>query len=397
MTKIKDVLELSMFKNFKVICAGDYLDNKINAAVILEYESSRIEYDGYSYGYFVLLSYFFASREPELVHNTLRSLINKGVSGIAIKKLDEEIIPDDILALANEKHVPIMTFYDEFMEDLIININESMKTRAEYVIHEQMLNTLLESNSTPQEVKQIALEINPDFKPNILVAEVIEKNIKEGSSSVHTFFDKLMYRQYNTKETFNYSFVKYGYGMILICSFNDQEIPKTKPVSYITNLLSMHGFVPKSFHISIVDEFVPITKLGTVLSKAKYSNLICQYLNKDVQLYSELGIYKYAASLLNDKIIRDDIEKTYKTFKEIDSDHDSGLLDTLKIHVNNGLNYSKTAALCFQHTNTIRYRIKKAIQILNLDEESCSSELQTFTICCELLDFIAQNKKLHLL
>ena len=52
MIQISEILELSLFKDFKIICGEKYLNNLVNATVILEYESSRIDYEGYGYGYF---------------------------------------------------------------------------------------------------------------------------------------------------------------------------------------------------------------------------------------------------------------------------------------------------------------------------------------------------------
>lgn len=51
MIQISEILELSLFKDFKIICGEKYLNNLVNATVILEYESSRIDYEGYGYGY----------------------------------------------------------------------------------------------------------------------------------------------------------------------------------------------------------------------------------------------------------------------------------------------------------------------------------------------------------
>lgn len=120
MIQVKEILKLSLFKNFKILCGRQYLQNAVTAAVILEFESSRINYEGYDYGYFVLISYFFASTNPELVNNSIRTLIEKHVSGIALKIAPEETLPEDIVKLALRNHVPIVTFYEEFMEDLIV-------------------------------------------------------------------------------------------------------------------------------------------------------------------------------------------------------------------------------------------------------------------------------------
>lgn len=67
----------------------------------------------------MLISYFFASTNPELVNNSIRTLFEKHVSGIALKIAPEETLPEDIVKLALRNHVPIVTFYEEFMEDLI--------------------------------------------------------------------------------------------------------------------------------------------------------------------------------------------------------------------------------------------------------------------------------------
>ena len=131
MIQISEILELSLFKDFKIICGEKYLNNLVNATVILEYESSRIDYEGYSYGYFVLLSYFFADSDPELVNGTLRTLIQKQVSGIAIKIPPDRELPEDIIKLAKLYHVPLFSFYEQFMED-----SDSLKEKIEKVAKE---------------------------------------------------------------------------------------------------------------------------------------------------------------------------------------------------------------------------------------------------------------------
>ena len=93
----------TLFKKFNIITGKEYLTNTVTTAVILEYESSRIQFAGYCYGYFVLASYFFASTNPELVNNSLKRLIQKHVSGIAIKIMPDEHLPQELIQLAKDK------------------------------------------------------------------------------------------------------------------------------------------------------------------------------------------------------------------------------------------------------------------------------------------------------
>ena len=97
MYTVNEIMNLSLFKKFKILTGKEYLTNTVTTTVILEFESSRINYAGYCYGYFVLISYFFASISPELVNGSIKNLIQKRVSGIAIKLLPDEHIPLDII------------------------------------------------------------------------------------------------------------------------------------------------------------------------------------------------------------------------------------------------------------------------------------------------------------
>ena len=46
MITVNEILNLTLFKKFKILCGKDFLSNTVNTAVILEYESSRIHYAG---------------------------------------------------------------------------------------------------------------------------------------------------------------------------------------------------------------------------------------------------------------------------------------------------------------------------------------------------------------
>ena len=271
MITVNEILNLSLFKKFKILTGKEYLSNTVTTSVILEYESSRIQYAGYCYGYFVLVSYFFATTNPELVNGSLKNLIKKHVSGIAIKLLPEERLPEEIINLANENHVPLLTFYEEFMEDLIININESMKTRSQYIINEEKLNMIMNEKKDKEQIQRIALEINSNFKEKIISACLISKE-PSSNLQVHTYFDKIMYHRSRLTDETDYSFIKLGYSIILICSFSDKENPAHFSLSYMKDILIKNGFTPTSFYIGYSAEVVNLKDLTKKTKKDTHSH-----------------------------------------------------------------------------------------------------------------------------
>ncbi|MDY2839330.1 MAG: PucR family transcriptional regulator ligand-binding domain-containing protein [Treponema sp.] len=384
MITVNEILNLTLFKKFKILCGKDFLSNTVNTAVILEYESSRIHYAGYCYGYFVLVSYFFASTNPELVNGSIRNLIQKHVSGIALKLLPEERLPDDIIQLALENHVPILTFYDEFMEDLIININESMKTRAQYIIHEEKLSSILEGQKDPDAVERIAMEINPDFKKNIISASLISKEVST-NLQVHTYFDNLMYHRARLENANHWTFVKSGFNVVLICSFSDEELKDLNGISYIKAILAQNGFVPSAFYIGYETTPLRLCDLKQSVTNAQVAGAICQLHNQDCLSYEEVGIYKYAMSIVKNDILREEISQKIKILEDYDKIHEANLIRTLVSFVNNNGDFSATSEECYQHTNTIRYRIKKAEQLLGLEENTADEEITLLIRCYHLL------------
>lgn len=385
MITVNEILNLTLFKKFNVLTGKDYLTNTVTTAVILEYESSRINYAGYCYGYFVLVSYFFASTNPELVHGTLKNLIEKHVSGIALKILPEEHLPEDIVKLAKENHVPILTFYDEFMEDLIININESMKTRAQYIIDEEKMNLILNEKKEPAEIEKIALEINSEFKQKIISAALISKEAAT-NLQVHTYFDSLMYHRSKGDTNNSWTFIKSGYDVILVCSFDEQETRGLHALAYIKEILTQNGFDPDKFYIGYDAEIVDLCMIKDSVKKSQDAANICKFQKIGTLSYKYVGIYKYAISIVQNDILSREIKNKISILEEYDKKHEANLIRTLISYVNNNGDYAATSEECFQHTNTIRYRIKKAEQLLDLEETTSEEEIRMLVRCYHLLE-----------
>ncbi len=384
MYTVNEIMNLSLFKKFKILTGKEYLTNTVTTTVILEFESSRINYAGYCYGYFVLISYFFASISPELVNGSIKNLIQKRVSGIAIKLLPDEHIPLDIIQCAEEYHVPILTFYDEFMEDLIININESMKTRAQYIIHEEKLNMILNEKKDKDEVSRIAREINPDFKDKIISAVLIPK--KESSNlKVHTFFDSLMYHRSKVTSTTPWSFIKSDHNIVLICSFYEDEAKSIFKFRYIQDILMQNGFTTEDFFIGYDEELMSLHDLKKSIKNAYAAAEVAKIKKNDSLSYKFIGVYKYAYNLLLDDIMYSEIKNRINILQDYDKKHDANLIKTLNSFVKNNGDYSATSEDCYQHTNTIRYRIKKIFELLDLDENEGSEEIRLLIRCYHLL------------
>lgn len=381
MLKVNEVLQLSLCRNFKLICGEEDLNNTFSGAVILELESIKNGFSAFNYGDYVLASYFIAKSAPDIINNALSTIIKRKVSGIAIKICDDQTIPDEIISLAIENHVPICTFVDEYMEDLIITISENLKTKAQYIIYEEKLNSILNGKMDKHSVKTTALEINSDFLNYVLTAYITPIN-NEDNAAIHSYFKRLMYSQYRNTQKCSYSFIKYNYGIVIICTFNEDDFPAAGThYNYIASLLKSVSFNPHNFFIGICDTAMTLHNLNISVKNAIDANEVCRYLKCEYKTYSNMGIYKYIMALVSNDALYKTIEDHINTLKKYDNTYSSNILDTLIVYIKHNGDVTKTSSEIFQHTNTVRYRIKKAKSILSLSSENAYEELYIIINC----------------
>ncbi|MDR0862346.1 MAG: PucR family transcriptional regulator [Oscillospiraceae bacterium] len=368
MLNVNEITQLSIFKDMKLICGERGLGNPVEYAAILEYESVKTSYEGYSPGDFVLASLFFTKDAADFVFSTMRTIIKRRVAAIAMKNVFGEEIPDDVLQLAVEYNVPIFTFTNAYMEDLVIGINESLRTKSQHLIYEQKLHSIIDVAPDSNTVKSIAKEINAAFHANIITAYITPKD-EISSVTIHSYFKRLIYKQSRERNANSCSIVKYNAGMLLIYSFTDNNFPKPESLySIISTLLINIDLDPDSFYIGVCDTPHKLSALDVSVRHAIYTNYLCAHTKKHITSYTSIGVYKYLLPMVFDPLVRQNTDAQISLLKEYDLSFSSNILDTMVVYIQNNGDIAKTAKEIFQHPNTVRYRIKKAYSILSLDE-----------------------------
>lgn len=158
MLTVDEVTKLSLFSNFKLIAGKNGLKNNLSNIVILEYESISDNFEVFSSGDFVLTSLFFAKDDISLLNKAFKNLIKIKVAAIAIKTVFFKDIPKNIKDMASRANIPIYTFEGCYMEDLIICVNELLKSKQQYLAFEEKINSLINIEPSPYTVEKTALE-----------------------------------------------------------------------------------------------------------------------------------------------------------------------------------------------------------------------------------------------
>ncbi|MFS0659303.1 helix-turn-helix domain-containing protein [Niallia alba] len=83
--------------------------------------------------------------------------------------------------------------------------------------------------------------------------------------------------------------------------------------------------------------------------------------------YQELGIYQFLDILLEKRRQDGSENVVIRNLKEYDETHNTELLATLEVYLDEGESMQKTAARLHIHPNTLAYRLKRMIEIMEVD------------------------------
>lgn len=360
MLQVCEILNLSLFTNFKLIAGKDGLKNQLNNIVILEYESINNSYEVFSEGDFVLTSLFFAKDNPALIEEAFKKLFIKKVCGIAVKTVFFNDLPENLKALADKFNVPIFLFKDAYMEDLIVCTNEILKNKQQYLAFEEKVNSLINLKPSSYLIEDTAKIINPFFYDNIICFYLTPK---DSSFNIVTCFNNMLYKKFQQTAIPNYSYIKYKKGMLIVYSFKNND--ENLDFEIILNKLLSHlELQSKDFYVGTSNLHHNLSEFDNCIKESIYANNLCKIQNKDQILYKNIGIYKFLFPLYWNSEILSLTNRVINEIKNYDKIYNSNILDTLTSYVNNNGEISKTANELFQHPNTIRYRLKKAASLL---------------------------------
>ena len=133
---ILEAMKLPTFKDFDLVAGYRGLDREIQRASILDYEYESSLFDKPIQTYFekedfVISSLIYAKDDQSLILESVKGLISDGVSGLAIKNIYYDELPEEVIKYANQMDFPIFMFDKKgsYYEDIVTEIYDKNKEK----------------------------------------------------------------------------------------------------------------------------------------------------------------------------------------------------------------------------------------------------------------------------
>lgn len=325
------------------------LDNYSINNLLERFESKTIGNKDKIYGYLI----FVNNNKGEKIDNPYEAISHANTALIldVQKKISSMQIKD--------KHK------NEFVQDLLMNNiknNEEVKIRASlYGWNLDKQHFVMNVDIDDFKVKYLNIE-NNEYKNNLVESR---ENIMNTSIQIlKKYFDFVIYATYSDSIVF----------ILKNNSLNIKHNIEKSTEEIREKVLEKYNFTV-TIGISSVKE--NILELQEAYKESKLSIKIGRALFKrnSTVTYNELGVYKLLYSVYDNKDVKQFYENTLGKLIEYDKKHNSDLINTLDVILENDWNLKNASKALFIHYNTLKYRYKKICDILDIDLNRSESKL----------------------
>lgn len=357
---VAEALKLEGLDKATVVAGGSGLDRVIKRVSVIECPEWEEYPEVLREGDFFLTS-LYAFKDDEAVQlEMMRTLVEFQSSGLCIIDLYMNDVSTVMKKFADEVSYPVMLLPNNVpYGDIITNVMDAIIQNKDDTIRAMKIDSMLQSGKTPKEIKQIAYDLNSQFRENI-IALFYKDSAQDTRAKVKTL--KSEFRAHSS-----WTVLKYQDGILLILSFD--AMSRSNVLLWLNELKKRLLALDPECQLGVSNLHSGREYMNLAVKEALLAVDVGRKLfgKRDVY-YKDLGLYKLLMPLRNEPELRRFHEEIMGPIMQYDEKHKTKLLQTAIAYVENDGDLKRTAKALFQHVNTIRYRLKKIKGILGMED-----------------------------
>lgn len=378
---IRELMRLDIMKDFSVAAGAAALDRIVRGTGILDFELSR-ELEGYraragtqseesaagteerfsgckavfDKDSMVLSSLLFTKGDPALLYEAVEKLIELEVSCLAYKPVIFEVLPQEVIRLAEQNDFCILRFGGgEWFEDVIHAVVSEIKSDDRNRKLEGQIKRLLSRDLTPDQIQGALEFINPAYTDYILAVNIIRKAKRDSASSAKPAA-ALAERHLSKRLSGKCSLCRYEDSLFLLI-FGETGWQQ-RYMAVLQDALYELGIQLQDY-IAGFGTMHPAAELDRTLIEAHYARMAAEIERCGEMEYRRIGIYQMIfASRDREGLHRYMDDYLAPIYGRTDSNSEELFRTAISYVLAKG-DLSLTAQTLCCHKNTARYRVAK--------------------------------------
>lgn len=359
MIRIKELFRLQNLKCLRLIAGEAGLERTVTAAVLLEYDPSRMQLPDFYKGDLVVTTLAYARGDDQLVAHSLLALMNQGIAGLLVKTAYFGELPQDVVSMANRLGTPLFLFDETYIEEVILEVTELIRGKRHFSGYEQELEVLMRGGLTGEQAKEHVRRIDPVGSPMYRLCVLIPRE------RLTTLEDRL-HAAMNGDPALAERFVcmEWKQMLIVLCRMENAEDET------VAKLLAAAGIGGKEIFIGFGEMRAESEDFGTALCEALYAARAAKMNDRPLIMGRELGLYAYLFPMSENPYVCNQCLQQMAAIREYDQQNRTSLEQTARTYVANKMEIAAAAKALFQHPNTVRYRLTKIQKLMGMEDDA---------------------------
>lgn len=361
MIRIKELYRLQNLKNLRLIAGQDGLERTVTAAVMLEYDPSRMQLPDFYRGDLVVTTLAYARGDSQLVAQSLCALMNQGIAGLLVKTAYFAELPQTVVALANRLGTPLFLFDETYIEEVILAVTDLIRGKRHFVGFEQDLDELMRGGLTAEQVRDKVQRIDPTgSRLYRLYALYPSERMQALEDRLYALLSS------DAIAAQRYLCMQWRRMMIVLCHTQEDAQAEQE----IGTLLGLSGVPDDSLCVGVSETRAEQSAFGVALCEAVYGARAARLTGRRLVQAHELGLYAYLFPMSENPFVCAQCRRQLARIRAYDSQNHTSLEQTARVFVEQHMEIAATARALYQHPNTVRYRLAKIQRLMELDDEA---------------------------
>ncbi|UED80560.1 PucR family transcriptional regulator [Lysinibacillus sp. CD3-6] len=355
---VKNFLQLPITKDFTVVAGSNGLHKPVQNVEILDFEFSpdieTVRETIFTPNSVILSSLLFAKQQPEYLLNAVESLIQLKASALAYKPVIYNNLPEEVIALANAHHFPILRFGgDEFFEKIILETMAYAKTQDYTFFLETIMKRLINEEVSDEQITSFLQQLNKPFEKYLFVA-----NLQMQSLTNPQWMQPFLQLEPLLKSGV---ICKYKNSIFILVTNQSEQFQFE---NFLNEWLTLYNISTDELIVGYSQVHATQTEFHLAVREAYFARIMAEMDMTPTCHYKHLG-----SDILLLELHRKDPQFARNYVNGylgplLDEKADADLINTAITYISKKGNIKEVAVAHFCHPNTIRYRMTKIRQLV---------------------------------
>lgn len=368
MVTVAELLSHPIFKNFELVTDRSGLNNRVRDSGIFEWETGDFLDENFHPGDFVITTLSPYRDIPDAADSVIKALLGKNLAALCIKDIYFNHVSEDILDLANQRHIPIFFFSGTYFDDIIFTIKNSLTAGEINNSAMKKARELVYGDINPLEAEMLARDINPYFHNNFICAFWQPRDRENKDKLLDGYAEKYhaQITAIDLPSDSSYTVMQSPHGIIAIFTDSRGKDVLEDGLNILRAALELDHI---TFSMGVSSFHKGISDVGIGIREAVYASVASLIDNTELSKFDNLGITRILCPLHDNYWIKNYYTSLMKRLRNYDEEHHSDLIATMETYIRCGGDINETAGMMFQHGNTIRYRLEKIYSVLDIKND----------------------------